>query len=102
MQALHKIVDTEIPLIVGAGRTDSGVHAINFIAHFESTILDIQDVTYKINKFLPSDIVLHRIKNIVHDFHARYSAVSRTYEYWINFTKDPFLINRSFYYSNPI
>jgi len=99
MHALHRIVDAEIPLIVGSGRTDSGVHAINFIAHFESKTLNINEVKYKINRFLPNDIVLHRIQNIVHDFHARYSAISRKYEYWISIVKDPFLINRAYFFN---
>jgi len=102
MDALHKLIDYNIPLIVGAGRTDSGVHASNFIAHFESYEIDVEKIQYKLNRFLPSDIVIHKIKNIDNDFHARYSAVSRTYEYWISTQKDPFLIDRSYIFTKKI
>ena len=96
MDALHKIIDHKIPLMIGAGRTDSGVHASNFIAHFESFNIDVKKTQYKLNRFLPRDIVIHNIKIIEDDFHARYSAISRTYEYWISIEKDPFLIDRSY------
>ena len=102
MDALHKLINCEIPLIVGAGRTDSGVHAINFIAHFESYDIDIEKTHYKLNRFLPHDIVIHQIKNIEDDFHARYSALSRTYEYWVSTQKDPFLIDRSYLFTKKI
>ena len=102
MDALHKIIDYNIPLIVGAGRTDSGVHASNYIAHFESYDIDIEKTQYKLNRFLPRDIVIHNIKNIQDDFHARYSAVSRTYEYWISTKKDPFLIGRSYMFTKKL
>ncbi len=98
MRALRNIIDKKIELIIGAGRTDSGVHAINFFAHFEWYEIDIKDVKYKINKFLPKDIVIHSIKVIKSDFHARYSALSRKYEYWISITKDPFLIDRAYFF----
>ena len=97
MEALHKIIDKDILLMVGAGRTDSGVHAINFIAHFESKDIDVEDITYKVNRFLPNDIVIHKIKHVSDDFHARYSAISRKYEYWVSIRKDPFLMDRTYF-----
>jgi len=98
MKGLHNILDRNIPLMVGAGRTDSGVHAINYFAHFEAFELDELDLKFKINRFLPSDIVIHSIVSVTSDFHARYSALSRKYEYWISTKKDPFLIDRSYYF----
>lgn len=97
MEALHSILDKDIELIVGAGRTDSGVHAVNYFSHFEYYNLDVLAVTYKLNRFLPDDIVIHKIQSISIDFHARHSALSRKYEYWILADKDPFLINRAYY-----
>ena len=96
MEGLCKILDDKIPLIVGAGRTDTGVHAIRFFAHFEYSDIDMKNVQYKINRFLPEDIAIHKIEVVDSDFHARYSAVSRKYEYWISTNKDPFLINRAY------
>ena len=98
MNALHVILNNQIPLIVGAGRTDSGVHAVNFCAHFDSVKIDCQNTLFKLNNFLPNDIAIHSIHCVKNDFHARYSAVSRRYEYWISTIKDPFLINRSYIY----
>tara|TARA_Y100001968_G_scaffold258362_1_gene245332 strand:+ start:2509 stop:3288 length:780 start_codon:yes stop_codon:yes gene_type:complete len=98
MEGLHNIVDPKIPLMVGAGRTDTGVHAINYFAHFESFKIDATDLKFKLNRFLPNDIVIHNIFSVNSDFHARYSAISRKYEYWISTEKDPFLIGRSYYF----
>ena len=102
MDALYKIIDHNISLIIGAGRTDSGVHAINFIAHFESYDIDLEKTQYKLNRFLPRDIVIHKIKVVEDAFHARYSATSRTYEYWISTQKDPFLIDRSYIFTKQL
>lgn len=79
--------------VVGAGRTDSGVHARNMIAHFdwEQEDFDAQDLTMKLNRFLPKDIAIHSIKEVEQDAHARFSAISRTYSYTITQHKDPYL-----------
>ncbi len=102
MEALNKLLDKKIPLIVGAGRTDAGVHAINFFAHFECNKIDVIDLKYKLNRFLPKDICIHKIINVPHDFHARYSAISRQYEYWISIVKDPFLIDRVYFFNQEL
>ena len=98
MDGMQLILDKNISLIVGAGRTDAGVHAVNFFAHFDYTTIDVNEFRYKLNRFLPDDIVIHSIRNVSDDYHARFSALSRTYEYWISTVKDPFLINRSYFY----
>ena len=79
--------------IVGAGRTDSGVHARNMFAHFdwEEDDLNTQELSVKLNGFLPKDISIHTIKEVVPDAHARFSAIARTYSYSITQHKDPFL-----------
>tara|TARA_B100000700_G_scaffold324715_1_gene431606 strand:+ start:432 stop:1190 length:759 start_codon:yes stop_codon:yes gene_type:complete len=99
MDALHKILNKNIPLMVGAGRTDSGVHAMNFVAHFESEDIIAEEIKYKLNRFLPNDIVIHKLKKVSEDFHARYSAISRKYEYWISTQKNPFLIDRTYFFT---
>ena len=89
--------------LTGAGRTDAGVHAVKSFAHFDcKQEINCETIKHKLNRFISKKIAIHNIYLVNHDFHARYSAVSRTYEYWINFRKDPFLINRSFYHLKPM
>mgnify|MGYP001193345475 FL=1 len=85
--------------IVGAGRTDTGVHASYFCAHFDydQIIKDKSNLIYKLNSFLPKDISINRIYKVKDDFHARFDALSRTYHYKINTFKNPFLLKNSYY-----
>lgn len=78
--------------VTGCGRTDTGVHARNYYAHFdvETPIANCQDLVYRLNVFLPSDIVLYKIWEVPADLHARFNAVSRTYHYYISRQKNPF------------
>jgi len=101
-KAISTILESDIKL-VGAGRTDTGVHAIKSFAHFDfNKKIDFKKIQYKLNSFLSKNIAIHNIYSVDSDFHARYSALSRTYEYWISFKKDPFLINKSFYHIKPL
>ena len=78
--------------VTGAGRTDAGVHARMMVAHFDvSAELDGQQLAYKLNKLLPQDIAVQRIDPVADDMHARFSAVARTYYYYIHTVKSPFL-----------
>ncbi|MEN8186219.1 MAG: tRNA pseudouridine(38-40) synthase TruA [Bacteroidota bacterium] len=78
--------------IVGCGRTDSGVHASEYFAHFDvENKIDVEDLIYRLNAFLPTDIVIHRFFLVKEDAHARFDAISRSYEYRIFLGKDPFL-----------
>jgi len=87
--------------VIGCGRTDTGVHALNFYAHFELTEgLNIKSKTTYLNKlngFLPADIKIINILQVDPDAHARFSAISRTYEYWISQEKDPFNNDLSYF-----
>ena len=78
--------------ITGCGRTDTGVHARNYYAHFDldKEIVDAQKLAHQMNAFLPDDIVIYRIWQVEPRFHARFDAVSRTYHYYITRTKNPF------------
>ena len=83
--ALSILLKSKITLIA-AGRTDTGVHARQMYAHFDS-ILNAESqnqIVYQLNQFLPSDIVIHSIKQVKSDTHARFDALSRTYEYHIS------------------
>ena len=88
--ALSVILNTEIK-VVGAGRTDTGVHAKQLIAHFDfDQKIDIKEIIFKMNGFLADDIAINDIYQVIPDAHARFSAISRTYEYRISKFKDPF------------
>ncbi|MFI2744020.1 tRNA pseudouridine(38-40) synthase TruA [Zhouia sp. PK063] len=77
--------------VIGAGRTDAGVHAKQMFAHFDvAQPLEIGVLHHKLNSYLPKDIAIHEIFEVNDDAHARFDAVSRTYEYWIVFNKNPF------------
>ena len=78
--------------LVASGRTDSGVHAHKMIAHFDAKIKSnsIINFIFKLNKFLPDDISVNSIRRVKNDAHARFDALSRTYEYFINSKKTPF------------
>lgn len=79
--------------VTGAGRTDTGVHARHMAAHFDIEQLPMseQDLAHKLNGLLPHDIGVERIERVADDLHARFSAVARTYYYYIHTRKDPFL-----------
>jgi len=78
--------------ITGCGRTDTGVHARNYYAHFDwaEPIIDCEELTFRLNAFLPADIVVYRIFEVPAELHARFSAKSRTYHYYISRAKNPF------------
>ncbi len=78
--------------IIGAGRTDTGVHADFFMAHFDSEelITDNKKFIYQLNHILPNDIVIQNIFPVIASAHSRFSAISRTYEYYITLCKNPF------------
>ena len=102
--------------VVGAGRTDTGVHAKMMVAHFSLTpnpspageggcgeaaecsplshgrgVGDEAALAYKLNRLLPPDIAVQDVRQVSDDMHARFSATSRTYHYYIHTRKDPFL-----------
>lgn len=77
--------------VTGAGRTDTGVHARQLVAHFDAPDLgDLSQFCYKINAFLPNDIAFNQVYPVQADAHARFDAVARSYEYHISTRKDPF------------
>lgn len=80
--------------VLGAGRTDAGVHALSFVAHFDwEGDLDSthrKNLLYNLNQVLPLDISVNRLQKVGNDAHARYSALWRTYRYTISNRKNPF------------
>ena len=95
---LSTILNEKISL-VGAGRTDSGVHAKYYCAHFDynNKISSKNDFIFKLNSFLNKDISIINIHSVNENFHARFDAISRSYEYLITTEKDPFSFNSAYY-----
>jgi tRNA pseudouridine38-40 synthase len=80
--------------VTGAGRTDTGVHASFFCAHFDAARDDLQEdgqLLYNINSLLPDDIAAKKIMRVKSEANARFDALSRTYRYTITRVKDPFV-----------
>jgi len=91
-QAISTLLRQEIA-VVGAGRTDAGVHAKQMFAHFDVTeLLEIKDLVFRLNAFLPEDIAVKNIRLAKPDAHARFDAIERTYEYWVVRNKNPFYL----------
>ena len=114
-QAVHPTVQGEIDkslsiffrqniFTIGCGRTDTGVHAKQFFAHFDIDVVinDFNNTLYHLNAILPPDIAIKNIKMVSDDLHARFSAISRTYHYLITKNKNPFLIDRAWFIDKPI
>ncbi len=99
-RALSVLLREEISTL-GAGRTDTGVHARNYIAHFDSNILashlENKDLLYRLNCIINNDICVHRIIPVHDTAHARFDAVERTYKYYVNTEPDPFVWEYSAY-----
>lgn len=76
--------------VVGCGRTDTGVHASDFYAHFDSISEVDNNLVFKLNSFLPPDIAIYDIIPVADNFHARFSALSRTYQYHVSDKRLPF------------
>tara|TARA_B100000029_G_scaffold59744_1_gene53765 strand:+ start:1848 stop:2621 length:774 start_codon:yes stop_codon:yes gene_type:complete len=91
--------------IVSAGRTDTGVHAVNMFAHFDYDIkskIEESNFCHLLNRLLPADIVVIAIHKVKSDSHSRFDAISRTYNYYITGTKNPFNHKYRYYLSEEL
>jgi tRNA pseudouridine38-40 synthase len=101
-KAFSVLLQSEINLM-GAGRTDTGVHAREMYAHFDfESSFEIPTLVHKLNSFLPKDIVIYNIIPVHDEAHTRFDATKRTYEYHIHQFKNPFLDELSWYYHQPL
>ena len=115
-KALSLLLGTEIA-VIGAGRTDSKVNAVGYVASFDfpapsgpvpptlersETDIETRQIRYKLNAILPRSIVVHSIVPAAPDFHARFDARAREYTYFLHRRKDPFMEGRSLFYSFPL
>jgi len=96
-KAFSVLLNEEIS-IMGAGRTDTGVHASEMFGHFDTEkTLDVPVLVHKLNSYLPKDIAIFDLIPVHNDAHCRFDAKKRTYEYHINTVKNPFLEELSWY-----
>ena len=100
--SLSKLLGIDIKTF-GGGRTDTGVHAINQVAHFDfKDKIDHFNFLHKLNSILPYDISVNKLINTPDNLHARYDAITRKYIYKIHLKKNPFLSGFSYYYNKKI
>ena len=91
--------------VTGAGRTDTGVNAINYIAHIklpDEVSVEAAHLCYKLNAMLPREVTIHEVSVAEDEFHARFDATSREYHYFIHFCKDPFCEKYSYRMRYPL
>lgn len=102
-KALSTVLREQIG-VTGAGRTDTGVHARFFIAHFDSVAegLDHPEFVSRMNNFLPADIAFQKIRKVPAGAHARFDALSRTYQYFISQKKEPFSAETAYQFTLPL
>ena len=98
-EVLSKVYDTQIS-ITGSGRTDAGVHALKQYFHYDTNKeKDLKQLCYSLNKMLPDDIKILSLEIVDDDFHSRYNAKKKIYEYRIVLkNKDPFQDELAFVY----
>ena len=94
----------QVPIdVIGCGRTDTGVHASFYTAHFDiDNLIDPQILLYKLQKILPPSIAIIAIVPVSEDFHARFSAISRSYIYRIIQNKDPFKTRHTYLFQGKL
>lgn len=89
--------------VVGAGRTDTGVHAKQFFAHFDAKIsMEVDQFVFKLNTILPHDVAVISIFETKKNAHARFDAVSREYTYFVSTKKNPFNVASAYYIKKEI
>lgn len=89
--------------LVGAGRTDAGVHAKQMFAHFDTEVVFDKDLMVKkLNSFLPEDVTVFKFIDVAADAHARFDAVARSYEYRLHTFKDSFSKQLSYHHFKPL
>lgn len=98
---MSKLLNTPVWL-TGQGRTDTGVHALKSYAHFDVDAALPDDLLFRLNHYLPHDIYVSRLFAVPAEAHARFTALSRAYEYHLHTRKDPFLEGRSCYVFYPL
>lgn len=104
-EALSRLLGGEVG-VTGAGRTDTGVNACGYIAHFDAPEtgrgpIDCAQLRYKLNAILPRTVTVHEVTPVEDGFHARFGAARREYTYFLHRVKDPFIDAFSYFYGYP-
>lgn len=94
-KAMSTLLHQEVQ-VTASGRTDTGVHARQQMVHFDTVQVLNEDFTYKLNHMLPESIVVNHLYQVSDEAHARFDATSRSYEYHIHISKDPFVNQQSY------
>ncbi|WP_350287677.1 tRNA pseudouridine(38-40) synthase TruA [uncultured Croceitalea sp.] len=101
-KAMTTLLRTKIS-VLGAGRTDAGVHAKQMFAHFDvDEPIATGEFMQRLNSFLPEDIAVHDVVGVKPNAHARFDATARTYEYWIVQSKNPFYMETAYFIWSPL
>lgn len=96
-KALSTVLREQV-VVVGCGRTDTGVHASFYVFHFDTVqCLDLGSLLYSLNGLLPTDIAIYKIYPVKEEQHARFQAISRKYHYHVCLRKNPFLKGRAYH-----
>lgn len=98
VEKAFKILQKEEVVMTGSSRTDAGVHALQNFFHFDFHQLLNPQFVYKINAILPPQIVVRSVSQVLPGAHCRFDAISREYKYFIYRQKDPFLMDRAYYF----
>lgn len=98
VEKAFKILQKESLIMTGSSRTDAGVHALQNFFHFDYEETIHPHFIYKMNAILPKDIVVKKLIPVKPDSHCRFDAISREYKYYIYSTKNPFLLDKAFYF----
>lgn len=103
LEEAMKLFLKEVVSLVGAGRTDTGVHAKVMVAHFDTQqSFKIEELIHRLNAYLDESIAILSIVEVEADAHARFDATSRSYEYWVVQQKNPFLTQAAYYITHPL
>ena len=103
-ESLSRLLNRPVA-VTGAGRTDTGVHAVNYVAHFDTDgplPFEASDFIYKLNAILPHGVAILSLSPVADDLHARFSATRREYTYFIHRQKDPFVRGYSWLCGYPV
>ena len=97
-------LNSNVPIaVVGCGRTDAGVHAYHYVLHVDlEEVKNTDHLIFKLNRILPDSIVIHSVKAVFDEMHARFKATSRTYRYFMNSKKNPFKQGLSWTFSQEL
>lgn len=98
LEKAFKILQKEPIIMTGSSRTDAGVHALQNFLHFDYNETIHAHFAYKMNAILPKDIVVKKLISVKPDAHCRFDAISREYKYYIYNAKNPFLVDKAFYF----